>query len=73
MPDHAQVREIFALDTDVLSGYLSNVKIEVEILKVKAWRRDDAEMLECLYVVDRAIELLMDVQLEFVERQPLVN
>ena len=58
----------------LLASHLSDIKIEVEIMKVKSWRTNDQETLEHLSKIDRAISGITDELLELrVNEEKLTN
>jgi hypothetical protein len=48
--------------------YLSDIRIEVEILKVKTSQRDKEEMQKHISRIDEAISGITDMLLEYVEK-----
>ena len=55
--------------SDHLSGYLSDIKIEVEMMKVRSWRNKDKESLDKLSKIDDAVSGIMNELLELAEKQ----
>ena len=55
--------------SDHLSGYLSDIKIEVEMMKVRSWRNKDKESLDKLSKIDNAVSGIMSELLELAEKQ----
>jgi hypothetical protein len=54
--------------THKFNKYLSDIRIEVEILKVRTSQRDDKGVQERISKIDRAISGITDMLLEYVEK-----
>ena len=51
-----------------MAEHISNIKIEVEIMKVKSWRNKDHAALERISKIDKTISSVMDDLLGFNEK-----
>lgn len=47
-----------------MTEYLSHMKVEVEILKVRSWRKKDEAGIEILATIDGAISGIMNEMME---------
>lgn len=53
---------------DSLTQHLSYMKLEIEIIKVKAWQRNDQELLEHIEKIDNSLVGIMDAKLDLAEK-----
>ena len=53
---------------ELLTQHLSDIKIEIEIIKVKAWLRNDQELLGNIEKIDNSLVSMMDEKLDLVEK-----
>ena len=53
---------------ELLTQHLSDIKIEIEIIKVKAWLRNDQELLGNIEKIDNSLVSIMDEKLDLVEK-----
>ena len=53
---------------ELLTQHLSDIKIEIEIIKVKAWQRNDKELLGNIEKIDNSLVSMMDEKLDLVEK-----
>lgn len=53
---------------ELLTQNLSDIKLEIEIIKVKAWQRNDQEILEHIEKIDNSLISMMDAKLDLAEK-----
>ncbi|MGI0011183.1 MAG: hypothetical protein ACREAE_07270 [Nitrosopumilaceae archaeon] len=53
---------------ELFTQYISDIKLEVESIKVKAWKRNDQELLGRLAKIDSALVGIMDTKLNLAEK-----
>jgi hypothetical protein len=53
---------------ELLTQHMSDIKLEIEIIKVKAWQRNDQEILEHIEKIDNSLGSMMDTKLDLAEK-----
>lgn len=53
---------------ELMTQHLSDIKLEIEIIKVKAWQRNDQELLEHIEKIDNSLAGMMGAKLDLAEK-----
>jgi hypothetical protein len=52
----------------LLTQHLSDIKLEIEIIKVMAWQRNDQKLLKHIEKIDNSLNDMIDTKLDLAEK-----